>query len=108
MYQSLCFFPPLFFNYFQILGITLECALENYCEKDQLKEHLEKREPYPRADKATIFASSTVSEMLLQEPLVFPKRQCGTTAGTHYVHEGEEVVLDVFFAVESDDRVIHA
>ena len=26
---------------------------------------------------------------------------------THDVHEGEEVVLNVFFAMESDDRVIH-
>lgn len=27
---------------------------------------------------------------------------------THDVHEGEEVVLNVFFAVESDDGVVHA
>lgn len=59
--SSLHFFSPPFFNYFQILGITLEHALEHYCEKGQLKEHLEKREPHPRADKMIIFVSSTVS-----------------------------------------------
>lgn len=35
-------------------------------------------------------------------------RRCSTTGDTHYVHEGEEVVLNVFFAVEPDHGVVHA
>lgn len=60
MYQ-VYIFSPLFFNYFQVRGITLQRALENYREKDQLKERLEKREPYPTADKMMVFVSSVVS-----------------------------------------------
>lgn len=42
-----------------------------------------------------------------KKPLTFQNKQCSTVEDTHYVHEGEEVVLNMFFAMEPDDRVVH-
>lgn len=52
-----------------------------------------------------------ISYVLLQEFTeafnIFKAKQCNAMEDTHYVHEGEEVVLNMFFAMEPDDRVIH-
>lgn len=102
-------FSLLFCNYFQILGVPLECGQGSYCVQDELKEHLETRKASPAAVKRLPLLLFPELVLLQELPAAIAARRQERSAvqDTHDVHEGQEVVLDMFFAVESDHRVVH-
>lgn len=86
-------FSSLFSNYFQILGIILKGGLASYCENIDQRNIL-KRENHiqqqPKQSHCYSYLVSRCSCQSSQHPLPF--------------HEGEEAVLDVFFAMGWDKR----